>query len=222
MYNRRNQKAQLLKKQGPLIRRGVRMSYLVVGFDLIAGLLVGIHLWVPGKYRQIWDKWLLEYLAPTSDPVDEKTVKGSILTTTLVVIVVMVVGYFIDINQGSFTSQELLNSSLLVITGIPIAVVLLIIVIALYQKITIVHTIPLVIVITALGIAGPFTLLLINISNQTVDRIIIGFVFSLALMILLVQLLPLSRKFFTFESGVLPRLGVTIFVLSRIIQIANL
>ena len=118
------------------------MSYLAVSFDLIAGLLVGIHLWFPKEYREKWDTRLLEYLAPPSDPVDEKTVKGSLYITALVVIGVFVWGYFIDINQGSFTAPELLNSSLLVITGIPIAGILLVGVIALYQKITTIHTVP--------------------------------------------------------------------------------
>ncbi len=195
------------------------MSYLIV--DLIAGLLVGIHLWVPETYRQTWDKWLIDNLAPNSSPVDEKTIRGSIIITAIVVIGVMIWGYFTDINQGSFTSDELLNSSLLVITGIPIAGILIVAVIALYQKITTIHGVPLVTIIAILGITCPLVLLLINVTNQTVDRIIIGFVFSLALLALLIQLLPLSRKFFTFDSGVLARIGVTIFILGKLIQIAK-
>jgi len=132
-------------------------------------------------------------------------------------------GYFVDINQGSFTAQELLNVSLLVITGVPIATILIFVVIALYQKITIIHTVPLVLIITIFGVvAVPLTLLLINVANRLVDSMILGFVFSLALMTLMVQLLPLARKFLTFESGVLARLGVTIFIVSRLVQIANL
>ena len=199
------------------------MSYLVVSLDLIAGLLVGVHLWIPEKYRQIWDKWLLRNLAPDDNPIDEKTVKGSIFITTLIVVGIMVWGYFVDINQGSFTAQELANISLLVITGIPLAVIFLVAVIALYQKITTIHTIPLVLIITIFGVViASLALLLVNVTNQLVDRIIIGFVFSLSVMTLLVQLLPLARRFFTFESGVLGRLGVTLFIVSRIIQIANL
>jgi len=134
----------------------------------------------------------------------------------------MVWGYFVDINQGSFTAQELLNVSLLVITGVPIATILIFVVIALYQKITIIHTVPLVLIITIFGVvAVPLTLLLVNIANRLVDSMILGFVFSLALMTLMVQLLPLARKFFTFESGVLARLGVAIFIVSRLVQIAN-
>jgi len=135
----------------------------------------------------------------------------------------MVWGYFVDINQGSFTAQELLNISLLVIAGVPIATILIFVVIALYQKITIIHTVPLVLIITIFGVvAVPLTLLLINVANRLVDSMILGFVFSLALMTLMVQLLPLARKFLTFESGVLARLGVAIFIVSRLVQIANL
>ncbi len=199
------------------------MSFLVISLDLVAGLLVGIHLWVPERYRKKWDSWLLRSLAPVSNPVDEKTVRGSIIITTLVVVGIMTWGYFIDINQGSFTAQELSYVSLLVIIGVSLAVILLLAVIALYQRITTIHTIPLVLIISIFGVVvSPLTLLLINYTNQLVDRIIIGFVFSLALITLLVQLLPLARKFFTFESGVLARLGVTAFIVSRIIQIANL
>ena len=38
----------------------------------------------------------------------------------------MVWGYFVDIKQGAFTAQELLNISLSVVSGIPIAVLFLI------------------------------------------------------------------------------------------------
>lgn len=199
------------------------MSYLVISLDLIAGLLVGIHLWVPGRFRQQWDRWLLENLAPDDAPVDEKTVKGSIIITALVVIAVMAWGYFTDINKGTFTSQELLNVSLLVVAGVPIAALLLFIVILLYQKITLTHRIPLVLIITIFSlVAVPLIILLINVTNRSLDSMIIGLVFSLALMTLLVQLLPLARRFFTFESGVLARLGVTVFIIGKIIQIISL
>jgi hypothetical protein len=199
------------------------MSYLTISLDLIAGLLVGIHLWVPQKYRQNWDKFLLKSLAPDDNPVDEITFKGSILFTTLMVIGVMVWGYFIDINKGNIAAEELTKTSLLVIAGIPIAVILLVATIVLYQKIELIHRIPFVSVIAAIAvIVGILALLLTEVASQSFDIMILGFVFSLVFMTLLVQVLPMGRKFFTFEGGVLARLGIAIFVVSKIIQIANL
>jgi len=166
---------------------------------------------------------LLGKLAPEDNPVDERTFKWSFILTFLVVVCIMVWGYFVDIKQGAFTAQELLNISLSVVSGIPIAVLFLIGVIILYQKIKVLHNIPLVSFIAIFGLIIPIiTLLLINITNQVIDRVIIGFVFSAAFMTLLIELIPSARKFFTFESGVLPRVGVSIFLISRVIQMVDL
>jgi len=198
------------------------MSHLVIIFDLIAGLLVGMHLWVPGKYRRNWDGWLLGKLSPEDNPVDEKTFKWSFAVTTVVIAGIVIWGYSVDINQGAFTAQELLNVSLLVVAGIPLAVLFIVGVIMLYQRITFIHGVPLTVIISILAVCTAIlTLLLISTTNQVVDRIIIGFVFSVAFLTLSIQLIPLVRRFLTFESGVLARLGVTIFVISRFIQIAN-
>lgn len=203
------------------------MSYLTVSLDLIAGLLIGTHLWVPKTYRQSWDRFLLRSLAPDNNPVDETTFKGSIIFTTIMVIGMMVWGYFTDINKGNIPAEELIKTSLLVISGIPIAAMSLVAVIVLYQKlhqkIEVIHRIPLVSVIAAIAvIVGILALLLTKVASQSFDSMILGFVFSLAFMTLLVEVLPIARRFLTFESGILARLGITIFIVSKIIQIANL
>lgn len=203
------------------------MSYLTVSFDLLAGLLIGLHLWVPKPHRERWDRFLIERLAPDDNPVDEITLKGSIIGTSVMVIVTMVWGYFTDINKGNVPAEELIKTSLLTTAGLPIAVILLIAVIVLYQKLhrkmKLIHRIPLVSVIAATAvIVGILALLLTKVAGQSFDSMILGFVFSLVFLTLLVEVLPMARRFLTFESGILARLGITMFIASKIILMVNL
>lgn len=205
------------------MRIRINMNYLITILDLVAGLLLAIHLWVPKGLRGKWDKYLIIKLNPEDAPVDAKTIKGSIIITTIVVIIIMTWGYFVEINQGTFTSQELWSFTALVLAGVPIATILLFSVMLLHQKIKLEKKIPLVLFITVFSlIVLPLISYLLTITNGLIDRIIIGFLFSFSFMTLLIQSLPVARRFLTFESGVLARLGVTLFVISKIIQITNL
>ena len=103
---------------------------------------------------------------------------------------------------------------------------MLVAVIVLYQKlhrkIEIIHRIPLVFIIAAIAvIVGILALLSTKVASQSFDIMILGFVFSLAFMTLLVEVLPIARRFLTFESGILARVGITIFIVSKIIQIVG-
>ena len=77
-------------------------------------------------------------------------------------------------------------------------------------------------IISVCGVVGSLSIVFVKYVNDTVDRVVIGFAFSLIFMTLLIQVLPMARRFFTFESGVLARIGVILFVIGKVIQLWNL
>ncbi|MEQ4487576.1 MAG: hypothetical protein AAC993_01900 [Dehalococcoides mccartyi] len=198
------------------------MLYLINVLDLIAGLLIGANLWIPAKYLQKLDNLLITNLAVTNDHIDKRTICWSILFTALAFSGILIYGYINDVNQENIDLMDLTKVSLFTIIGMPIAIVITLGIINLYRKLKFIRSIPLFIIIAIMGMAAPFMLLLLNNSSIEISAMIIGYVFSLGVITILLQLLPLIRRFFTFSNNVLARIGITLFVVSRFIQIYSM
>jgi hypothetical protein len=197
-------------------------NQIKIVLDLLAGILAGMELLVPKTTYKKFDNYLLGGLQDTI------TRKGSVRWIWIFVAIIVVIGIFGALTFSAF-STDIRNGriieSVFVILGFLAGMIVLALVARFYRVInSLQKKNPMQLtfgVSLVLGIASLLAVLLINVHVIILTSFLMAFSITTMLMGIIVAIMPLAQKFLTFQSGVLIRLGVVLFIVARIIELTN-
>jgi len=173
-------------------------------------------------YKRL-DKFLLNFLriSRSDEAMDKKTVVGSIILTVLVLGVVYGLGLRQDIIKGIFSQNRLIEISLLVLLGLIVGILLMLGIIWLIRRYPLIRGWPPIIVVALIAIVFSGLAVWVIKFASVAAPTLIGLSFTMALFGLMIELIPLSRSYFTFQHYVLARIGIIIFIASKILHLIN-
>jgi len=196
---------------------------------MVAGILAGLQILVPQKKYKRIDKFLLEGMK------DTVTKKGSlrwlwiIFTLLIVVAIILIIeipAFNTDIKNGVLKTHILSTITLIVgfLVGMFVSIVLARIdrTKGVFKDLSPTEIGPIAGFIVA-GITFGLGIFLANLSSSYPTIVIVSFLIAFAassmIMALVIWFMPHAKKFLTFQSGVLLRIGVILFIIARIIEL---
>jgi len=201
------------------------MSKVIVGLDLIAGILVGAHFLIPRRLHEKVDKKIRELIALESgfeDPGHRKSLYISIAFVLAFFIALTVWGVHEDLGRGTFTLGQLILSYTFTLIGAAIGIGALVgIVLARRQSHRLQKWDPITtVMITSMGLSV-LTFLLTPFVAITFRPATIGCAGASAVLGVIMEGIPLARRYLSFQEGVLARLGILVFIASKVIQLLS-
>lgn len=204
---------------------------LVIVLDLIAGLLIGAQFLVPRKLHKRMDGRLRDLLRIRSDmqnPLKKKNLIWSIIPTGILLIGIIVWALLQDVAEGMPATGQLATSIVLALAGVIAGIgsmifiiwviKLLILYIAryihylgTYKSIYSVMIISIILTIAAI--------LVFRVTPVNFAIFIATYVITVSIFGGWMEATPLAQKYLTFESGVLARFGLIVFITSKVIQL---
>lgn len=199
------------------------MNQMKVVFDMIAGILAGMQVLLPKGYYEKVDNYLIGELR------DTVTHKGSLrwlwliggIIVTVTIIVMLVFSSIIkDLNQGRVAE------TVVFITGFIVGITILAIITRFYRLISGLRDFkPTEFAFLSGMILGIISFVIVILLAGRVSVLAITFLvpFSVSSMIMgiLFLMMPAAKRFLTFQSGVLLRVGVIMFIIARVIELKN-
>jgi magnesium-transporting ATPase (P-type) len=201
------------------------MSKIVVCLDLTAGILIAAQLLIPRRLYEKLDKKIRELVAlepGAEDPGYIKSLYTSIAIAITFFIIFIAWAIHEDLGRGIFTVGQITLTTILTILGVIIGIGVLVgIAMARRHLRYLQGRDPIMTVMTtSLGLAV-LTIILVGIVSAIFRPILIGIASASLILGVIMEGVPLTRKYLTFQEGVLARLGILVFIASKIIQLAS-
>ncbi|MBI4188592.1 MAG: hypothetical protein HY529_05240 [Chloroflexi bacterium] len=200
-------------------------NQIKIFFDMLAGILAGMEILVPKSIYKKIDEYLLGELQDTvtrRGSLRWLWIIGAIILTMVVILMLEFSAFTKDIGNGRILETVAL------ILGFLVGMIILAIVIRFYRLITSLRSInPTQFAIIAGFVLGVVSWIIATLlagrstSHSTILAVsfLIAFSASITIMGLLVGIMPLAKRFLTFQSGVLLRIGIILFIVARIIEL---
>jgi hypothetical protein len=202
------------------------MSQLTVWLDLFSGFLAATRFLLPIRWHVKIDNWLKRAMAlppGAGDPGHTKSIWWSIGVALTVFVVVTAYGVVVDLGKAILSVQQLAISSSLVLAGAIIGIAILVGIVLARRNLTCFNKFnPILTVMYASIVLGVLSIIpLLWVPHQLVPAII-GLSSGFLIMGLIMEGVPLARQYLTFQGGVLVRIGLLLFIASKIIQLKSL
>jgi len=202
------------------------MSQVTVWLDLVAGILVATHFLLPKRLHEKIDSWLQRAMAlPTGakDPGHDASLWVSIILALVFFVVLTAWGVGTDLGKATFSVQQLVISSSMILAGAIVGMGILVgIVLARRNLPRLSKFDPILTVMYTSIIFGTLTVVSLLWAPRQLFPAIIGLSSGFLIMGLIMEGVPLARQYLTFQGGVLARIGLLLFIASKIIQLKSL
>lgn len=201
------------------------MLQLIVWLDLAAGVLVGAQFLLSQRLHERTDNWLRRVITLPSDAKDpghKASLWVSIIATSIFFVGVTTYGVIQDLGKATFSSGELAISTGMILVGAILGIGALVGLVLARRKLHCLGRLdPIRTVMTASLVLGILPLLsLLRIPSMLFPGVI-GFTSGSLVMGVIMEGVPLARHYLTFKGGVLARLGLLLFIISKVIQLTS-
>ena len=201
------------------------MSEVIVGLDLIAGTLIGAHLLIPRTLHKKMDKRIRELMALESgaeDPGHRKSLYVSIAIVLAFFIALTAWGVHKDLGGDTFTVGQLIILTSFTLIGAAIGIAALVgIALARRQIRRLRSWDPILTVMATSWGLGILTILLTPYIATIFRPLTIGCAGASVVLGAIMGGIPLARRYLSFQEGVLARLGILVFIASKVIQLLS-
>lgn len=201
------------------------MSKLIVGLDLVAGILVAAHFLTPRPIHEKIDERIRELIALESGA-DDPGHRNSLYTSIAIVLVFFIAltawGVHEDLGRGIFTVGQLVWSTSFTLIGAAIGIGALVgIALARRQVRRLQKWDPILTVMTTSLVLALLTISLTPHVATTFRPATIGCAGASVILGAIMEGIPLARRYLSFQEGVLARLGILVFIASKVIQLSS-
>lgn len=202
---------------------------IVVFLDLTAGLLICVQFLLPQGLHESIDKRLLELLRPDADSkelLNRKVLSWSIIPTASIIIAIIINGMIQDLAKNILSIGEIVLSTFSMLSGVLVGIGVLIFIIWTRKRIHLFRKLnPISVVMVTSIVLGILSLWAFIVLTKTfsvhITAFLAAFTVGIMLMGVWMEATPLAQKYLTFRGGVLARLGLLIFIVSKVIQLTS-
>ena len=202
------------------------MSQLTVWLDLFAGILVAAHFLLPKRLHEKIDGWLQKAMAlppGARDPGHTKSLWVSIVLALAFFVGVTAWGVVVDLGKAILSVQQLAISSSLVLAGAIVGIGILVGIVLARRNLPCFNKLnPILTVMYASIVLVVLAIIQLLWVPHQLFPAIIGLSSGFLIMGLIMEGVPLARQYLTFQGGVLARIGLLLFIASKIIQLKSL
>jgi glucan phosphoethanolaminetransferase (alkaline phosphatase superfamily) len=202
------------------------MSQLTVWLDLFAGILAGTSFLLPKRWHEKIDNWLQRAMALSpgaKDPGHSKSLWVSIILALAFFVGLTAWGVVVDLGKATLSVRQLAISSSMVIVGAIIGIGILVCIVLARRNLPRFSKLnPILTVMYASIVFGMLSIIQLLWVPHQLFPAIIGLSSGFLIMGLIMEGVPLARQYLTFQGGVLARIGLLLFIASKIIQLKSL